>query len=132
MVFSVNQILNASLNLQIEIYLKDLSSLPYFFPVMLKSMSFLLTVPYLKRRDRFFSAVTWVLHSAYSLNSEKDWPVDFAELKPWVWLFTTMCPKEQQTSDSLIGKDNCFIFELFDKFSFSGILRGRLSHSNEE
>ena len=46
-------------------------------------------------------------------------------------MFITMCPKEQQTSDNLIGKDNCFITEIFDKFSFSGILRGCLSHLNE-
>ena len=31
MVFSLNQILNVSPNLQIAIYLKDLSSLPYCF-----------------------------------------------------------------------------------------------------
>ena len=37
-------------------------------------------------------------------------------------MFTTMCPKEQQTSDNLIVKDDCFITEIFDKFSFSGIL----------
>ena len=43
-------------------------------------------------------------------------------------MFTIMCPKEQQTSDSLIVKDNCFIIEIFNKFSFSGILRGCLSH----
>ena len=35
----------------------------------------------------------------------------------------TMCPKEQQISDNLIVKDYCFIVEIFDKFSFSGILR---------
>ena len=46
-------------------------------------------------------------------------------------LFTTMCPKEQQTNDYLIVKDHCFIIETFDKFSFSGILRGCLSHLNE-
>ena len=33
-----------------------------------------------------------------------------------------MCPKEQQTSDNLIVKDYCFIIEVFDKFSFSGIV----------
>ena len=43
-----------------------------------------------------------------------------------------MCPKEQQTSDNLIVKDNCFITDIFDKFSFSGILRGCLSHLNED
>ena len=46
-------------------------------------------------------------------------------------MFTTMCPKEQQTSDNLIVKDNCFIIQIFDKFSFSGIIRGCLHHLNE-
>ena len=39
--------------------------------------------------------------------------------------------KEQQASDNLIVKDHCLIFEIFDKFSFSGILKGCLSHLNE-
>ena len=30
-----------------------------------------------------------------------------------------MCPKEQQTSNNLIVKDNCFILDIFDKCSFS-------------
>ena len=30
---------------------------------------------------------------------------------------------EQQTSDNLIVKDNCFIIEIFDRFVFSGVLR---------
>ena len=46
-------------------------------------------------------------------------------------VFTTMCPKEQQTNDNLIVKDNCFIIEIFDKCSFSGILSECLSHLNE-
>ena len=46
-------------------------------------------------------------------------------------MFTTMCLKQQQTSDNLIVKDYCLITEIFDKFSFSGILRGCLSHLNE-
>ena len=46
-------------------------------------------------------------------------------------MFTTMCPEEQQTSDDLIVKDYCFIIEIFDKFSFRGIFRGCLGHSNE-
>ena len=45
-------------------------------------------------------------------------------------MFTTMCPKEQQNSDNLIVKDYCFIIEVFDKFSFSGTLRGCLRHFN--
>ena len=43
-------------------------------------------------------------------------------------MFRTTCNKEQQTRDNLIVKDYCFIIEIFDKFSFSGILRGCLSH----
>ena len=39
--------------------------------------------------------------------------------------------KEQQTSDNLIVKDNCFIIEIFDNCSFSGILRGCLSNLSE-
>ena len=42
-----------------------------------------------------------------------------------------MCLKEQQTSDNLIVKDYCFIIEIFDKFGFSDIIRGSLSHLNE-
>ena len=46
-------------------------------------------------------------------------------------MFTTMCPKEQQTSDNLIIKDYCFITEILDKFNFTGILRGCFGHLNE-
>ena len=46
-------------------------------------------------------------------------------------MFTTMCPKGQQTNDNLIVKDCCFIMAILDKFSFGGILRGCLSHLNE-
>ena len=46
-------------------------------------------------------------------------------------MFTTMCPEEQQTSDNLIVKDNCFIIEISDKFSFSGVFRRCLSPLNE-
>ena len=46
-------------------------------------------------------------------------------------MFTTMYPKEQQNSDNLIVEENCFIVEIFNKYVFSGIIRGCLSHSNE-
>ena len=46
-------------------------------------------------------------------------------------MFTTMCPKEQKASDNLIVEDCCFLIEIFDKFSFSGILRDCLSHLND-
>ena len=39
-------------------------------------------------------------------------------------MFTAMGLKEQQTSDNLIVKDNFFIIEIFDKYRFSGVLRG--------
>ena len=45
MVFLLNQILNVLPNLQIAIYLKDYSSLPYCFSMMLKIISIPLTVP---------------------------------------------------------------------------------------
>ena len=47
-------------------------------------------------------------------------------------MFTTMCLKEQQTSDNLILEDYCFIIEIFDKFNFSGILRGCLNEAKKE
>ena len=46
-------------------------------------------------------------------------------------MFTTMCLEEQQTNDNLIVKDNCFTTAIPDNVSFSGILRGCLSHLNE-
>ena len=46
-------------------------------------------------------------------------------------MLTTMCPKEQHTSDNLTVKDYCFIVEIFDIFSVSGVLWGCLSHLNE-
>ena len=49
-----------------------------------------------------------------------------------ILMFTTMCRKEHQTIDNLIVKDYCFITEIFDKVGFSGILRGCLSHLNED
>ena len=61
--------------------------------------------------------------AAYSLKSKKDWPVDFAKL--WSRESDSVynhVSNEQQSSYNLIVKDNCFIIEIFDKFSFSGIL----------
>ena len=81
MVFSLNQILNVSPNLQIAIYLKDYSSLPHFFSMMLKSMSFPLTEPNrTSNLGKDFSLQSLEFIAAYSLKSEKDWPVDFAKL----------------------------------------------------
>ena len=66
--------------------------------------------------------------AAYSLKSEKDLPFDLLNCEAaGLTAFTTM----QQNGDNLIVKDYCYIIEIFDKFSFSGILRGCLSHSDE-
>ena len=49
--------------------------------MMLKSMSFPLTVPNRTsnvRKDFLYSHLSFI--AAYSLKSEKDWPVDFAKL----------------------------------------------------
>ena len=57
--------------------------------------------------------------------------MDFCFKSEKMTVLTSMCPKEQQTNDNLIVKDYCFIIEVFDKFSFNGILRGCLSHLHE-
>ena len=44
-------------------------------------------------------------------------------------MFTTMCPKEQQTSDNLIVKDCCFIIEIFDKGPVKLVERVKIAHS---
>ena len=44
-------------------------------------------------------------------------------------MFTTMCPKEQQTSENLIVKDYCFIIEIFDKGPVKLIKRVKIAHS---
>ena len=83
MVFPLNRILSVSPNLQIAIYLKDYSSLPYFLSMMLKNISFPLTVPRTTSiwwKDFSLQSPEFQLTAAYSLKSEKDWPVDFAKL----------------------------------------------------
>ena len=44
-------------------------------------------------------------------------------------MFTTMCPKEQQTSDNLIVKNYCFIIEIFDKGPVKLIKGVKIAHS---
>ena len=102
--------------------------------MMLKNMSFPLTLPS-RTSDLWkdFSLQSLELYSCIQFEIRKKIGLlillncETASLT----LFTIMCPKEQQTSDNLIVKDYCFITEIFDKFSFSGILRGCLSHLNE-
>ena len=70
--------------------------------------------------------------AAYSLKSDKVGLLILLSCEAAsLTVFTTMCPKEQQTSDDLIVKDNCFIIQIFDKCSFSHIFRGCLSYLNE-
>ena len=70
--FSSNQILNVSPNLQIAIYLENWSSLPNFFSVILKSMSFNLTEANLTSKDGLdFSHSHLSFTTPYSLKSEK-------------------------------------------------------------
>ena len=44
-------------------------------------------------------------------------------------MFTTMCPKEQQTSDNLIIKDYCFIIEILDEGPVKLIKSVKIAHS---
>ena len=94
---------------------------------MLKSMSFPLTVPNRASVGFFYSHLSFT--AAYSLKSEKIGLLILLNCEAAsLTVFRTMCPKEQQTSDNLVVKDNCVIIEIFDRFSFS---EGCLSHSNE-
>ena len=90
------------------------------------------TKSYLKFGERFFSAVTWVLQLHTVWNQKKIGLLILLNCEAAsLTVLTTMCSEEQRNSDNLIVKDYCFIIKIFDKFSFSGILRGCLSHSNE-
>ena len=100
---------------------------------MFQSMDFPLNVPNRTSKggiDFLYSHPSFT--AAYSLKSEKIGLLILLKYEATsLTVFTTMCRKEPQTSDNLIVKDYCFIVEIFDKFSFSGILRGCLSHLNE-
>ena len=91
--------------------------------MILKSISFPFTVPNCTSNGEIdFS------QAAYSLKSERTGLLILLNCEASIpTVFTTMCSNEQQTSDNLIVKDNCFIIEIFGKFSFSGIFRGCLS-----
>ena len=70
--------------------------------------------------------------AAYSLKLEKIGLLSLRNCEAAnLTVFTTMCSEEQQSSDNQIVKDYSFIIKIFDKFSFSGILRGCLSHLNK-
>ena len=82
--------------------------------MMLKNMSFSLTVPnptsnggidFSLQSPEFYSFMQFEIRKIgllILLNCEA------ASLT----VFTTMCPKEQQNSDNLFVKDNCFIIEI--------------------
>ena len=63
-------------------YLKDYSSLPYFFFDDVEEHQFpsYCTTSYLKLGERFFLYSHLSFTATYSLKSEKDWPVDYAKL----------------------------------------------------
>ena len=103
---------------------------------MLKGLSFPLRLNCTSKGGLDLSLQSPVFTAAYSLKSEKICLLILLNCEAAsLTVFTTMCPEEQQTSDNLIVKDYCFIIEIFDKLSFSGILRGclspGLSHLNE-
>ena len=82
---------------------------------MLKSMSFPLTVPNRTSKGGLdFSLQSPEFTAAYSLNLDRKIGLlillncEVASLT----VFTTMCPKEQQASDNMIVKDNCFFIEM--------------------
>ena len=84
---------------------------------MFKNMSFPLTVPNgTSNLVKDFSPVTWVLQLHTVWNQKKIGLLILLNCESAsLTVFTTMCPKEQQTSDNLIVKDYCFIIEIFDK-----------------
>ena len=102
--------------------------------MVLKSMSSPLTVPNRSLNSGLDFSLQWLaFYSCIQFEIRKKISLlillncEAVSLK----VFTTMCPKKQQTSDNLIVKDNWFIIEIFDKFSFSGIIRGCFGHFNE-
>ena len=101
---------------------------------MLKNMSFALTVPNgTSNLWKDFSLQSLEFYSCIQFENQKK--IGLLILlnceATSLTVFTTMCSKKQQTSDNLIVKNYCFIIEIFDKFSFSGVLRGCLSHLNK-
>ena len=89
------------------------------------------TKPYLKLGERF-SLQSLELHTVS--NQKKIGLLILLNCEATsLTVFTTMCLKEQQTSNNLIVKDYfyCFITGIFDKFGFSDVLRGCLSRLNE-
>ena len=119
MVFSLNQIPNVSLNYKLQFISKiSPAYLILFNDNEEHEFPHTCTISYLKRWARFFSTVTWVLQLHTVWNQKKIGLLILLNSEAAILtVFTAMCPKEQQTSDNLIVKDNCFITEMFDKCS---------------
>ena len=85
--------------------------------MMLKSMSFCLTVPNRSSDGGLdFSLQSPEFYSFHTVWNQGNGLLILLNCEAAsLTVFTTMCPKEQQTSDNLIVKDNCFIIEIFDK-----------------
>ena len=65
------------------------------------------------------------LTAKYSLKSEKDRSLDFADYEAAsLQVLTTMFHQEQLTSHNLIVENNGVIIKMFDKCRLSGILWG--------
>ena len=134
MVFSSNQVLSVSPNLQIAIYLKDLVELTslLFNDVEEHEFPSDCTQSYLKLEERFsLQSVEFYSCIQFEIRKKIGLLILLNCEAASLTVFTTMCPQEQRTSDILIVRDYYFIIEIFDKCSFSSILRGCLSHLNE-
>ena len=81
MVFSLNQILNVSLDLQLQFISKISPTYLTFFFGDVKKHEFPLTVPNrTSNLGKIFLYIHLSFTAAYNLKSEKNWPVDFAKL----------------------------------------------------
>ena len=87
--------------------------------MMLKSMSFPLTVPNRASKGGLdFSLQSPEFTAAYSVKQRKIVLLILLNCKAaCLTVFTTMCPQDQRTSDNLIVKSNCFVIEIFDNAS---------------
>ena len=67
--------------------------------------------------------------AAYSLKSEETGLLILLNCKAAsLTVFTTICPKGQQTGDNLIANDNCFIIEIFDEGPVKLIQRMKIAY----
>ena len=86
--------------------------------MMLKSTSFPLTVPNrTSNLGKDFSLQSLELYSCiqFEIREKIGLLILLNSEAASLTVFTTMCPKEQQTSDNRIIKDYCFIIEILDE-----------------